>query len=148
MIQGSWTVISGIYTNLLNSYLDTGTFPDRWKHGRIHAVLKNQDRDDTEPRSYRPICLLSVLGKLMEKAILSRLLPHTDGMFLHQYGFLKGKPTVDAIEHLKNIATNTRHKYSIGIFANIQGAFDTIWWPEIINKLRDILCPTNLHNLI
>ena len=78
----------------------------------------------------------------------SRLLPHTTELFSRQYGFQKGKSTTDAIVKLKKIATETTEKYSIGIFADIKGAFDRVWWPGALGKLLDIHCPGNLYKLL
>ena len=65
-------------------------------------------------------------------------------MFRHQYGFLKGKSTIDAIMELKTLARTT----TMGIFADIKGAFDRVWWPDILNALRAVRCPRNLYLLI
>ena len=35
--------------------------------------LKGEGKDEKDPRSYRPICLLSVIGKLFEKLLMKRL---------------------------------------------------------------------------
>ena len=87
IIRGSWATLCDPYQKLANACLSCGHFPTRWKHGRIHAILKRKDTDGTDPGSYRPICLLPVMVKILEKLILSGLLPHTDRMFQRQYGF-------------------------------------------------------------
>ena len=42
----------------------------------------------------------------------------------------------------------TTDKYSIEIFVEIKGAFDRVWWPNIMNAFREIRCPRNLYILI
>ena len=148
MIQGSWPELGTIFTDLANACLSTGTFPQRWKHGKIIAILKSKDRNDSEPSSYRPICLLPVLGKLLEKLIKQRIEPLTTDMFAYQYGFRKGISTTDVIIRLKNLVSGTSEKYAFGIFADIKGAFDRVWWPDVRSKLRDVRCPPNLYGLI
>lgn len=52
------------------------------------------------PSSYRPICLLDTLGKLLKRVILNRVAKCTEsenGLSERQFGFRKGKSTVDAI---------------------------------------------------
>ena len=107
----------------LSQCLSTGTFPSGCKLGRMHAILKSRNSDDTDSTSYRPICQLPVLGKIVEKILLGRLLSHTTQLFTRQYGFQKGKSTTDAIVKLKSMATE---KYSLGIFADIKEAFDRV----------------------
>ena len=53
--------------------------------------------------SYRPICLLDTMGKFLEELILQRLqalLVEENGLSENQFGFSKGRSTVDAIQAL------------------------------------------------
>lgn len=50
----------------------------------------------------RPICLLNNVGKLVKELILSRLMvntqkPDNSGVLNNQFGFQKGRSTMDAI---------------------------------------------------
>lgn len=148
MLRGVWDIIGESYTDLLNACLANGTFPTAWKCGRIHAILKSQNKPKTDPKSYRPICLLPVLGKIFEKVLHWRLTEYTTGLFFYQYGFLKGKSTVDALMQLKNLVHKSKTKYTYGIFVDIEGAFDKVWWPDILVSLRGIGCPTNIFRTI
>ena len=148
MVRGSWPCISDAYTSIINACLKLGVFPKRWKHGKIIALLKGGDRDAADPSSYRSICLLPVFGKLLEKLIKERLETYTTNMFKYQYGFTKGRSTVDAITKLKTLVNETNDKYVFGIFAHIKGAFDRVWWPDILKSLRDIRCPLGLYKLV
>ena len=112
------------------------------------TILKSKDRDDTNPSSYRPLCLLPVLSKLLEKLVKTRLEPLTSHMYTHQYGFIKSKSTLDVVVKLKTIFSESRDKYVIGIFVDIKGVFDRVWWPDILSRLRHIRCPSNLYKLI
>ena len=59
--------------------LSEGLFPKKWKEARVVALLKGADKDRAEPRSYRPISLLSGLGKILERMLIERLLRCIDG---------------------------------------------------------------------
>ena len=48
-------------------------FPSRWKVELIRTIMKSPDKPPEEAKSYRPICLLSVLGKALERLIARRL---------------------------------------------------------------------------
>ena len=60
----------------------------------------------------------------------------------------QGKSTLDAIVKLKTIVNESRDKYAIDIFVDIKGAFDRVWWPDVLDGLRRVQCPPNLYKLI
>lgn len=62
------TYIRCLHT-LYNGCLTYSCFPTIWKHGLIRAILKNTTKDPSDPKSYRPICLLPFLGKVLEKLV-------------------------------------------------------------------------------
>ena len=64
---------------MYDSCLKDGLFPEKWKEARVVALLKGADKDRAEPRSYRPISLLSGLGKILERMLVERLLRRMDG---------------------------------------------------------------------
>jgi len=81
---------------LFNKSLAAGRLPTSWKVAVIQPIPKTG-----QPTSYRPISLLSCLGKTMERAILTRLsyyIPHP-----HQniYAYTKGLSTKDNQTALK-----------------------------------------------
>ena len=84
-----------ILTSLFNSYLKLGRFPRAWKFGVIRALLKSSEKDP-KVKSYRSVCLLPILGKILERLIKYRL-NEMNSMKSHeqQYGFTKGKSTSD-----------------------------------------------------
>ncbi|RYA67133.1 hypothetical protein DD592_27760, partial [Enterobacter cloacae complex sp. 2DZ2F20B] len=53
--------------------MEEGWVPDEWKVARLVILLKDMDTDRSLPRSYRPICLLSVMGNVFERVLVGRL---------------------------------------------------------------------------
>ena len=104
-----------------------------WKKQRLVLLWKvNKPLEDAS--SYRTICLLDTIGKLLEEIILQRLQGHMireNGLSENQFGFRKGRSTVDAIQAVVNIATKARR--GIGkrkgfcalISIDIRNAFNT-----------------------
>ena len=43
------------------------------------------------------------------------------------------------------VVTTSEEKYVIGIFVDISGAFDNLWWPALFGRLREIRCPEDLY---
>ncbi|TLM24616.1 hypothetical protein FEC23_18985, partial [Acinetobacter baumannii] len=83
------TVVSYM-TRLFNSILSTGHFPGIWKLGKVIALPK--PGKDRNPSSYRPITLLSHVGKLFERLLLRRMSPHIL-LRPEQFGFRSGHST-------------------------------------------------------
>lgn len=64
-----------ILTNLYNGCVKYGVFPAVWKLGVLRVLLKSLDKDPSASRYYRPICLLSILSKVLEKLMKLSLRP-------------------------------------------------------------------------
>lgn len=136
---------------MYNTCLHQGVFLKQWKIAEIKILLKSADKPATEIKSYRPISLLPVLGKVLEKLIAGRLSffshyhPVTSG---RQYGFKPGNSTEDAIAKLKRIVEQATEKYAIGLMFDISGPFDGVR-PSVLQKnLKKGDCPGNIYNLI
>ena len=50
-----------------------GSIPDEWKVARLVILLKGMNKDRSLWRTYRPICLLSVMGKVFDRVLMGRL---------------------------------------------------------------------------
>ena len=132
---------------MFNDCLAQMVFPRQYKTALIRVLLKADDKDKTDPKSYRPISLLPVIGKILERAIAGRLkhlVNNHPRSAERQYGFRIGKSTEDAILELHKIVGETRGKYAVGLLFDISGAFDNVWWPSILVNLKDRDCPRNL----
>lgn len=76
---------------------DTGIVPDVWLEGNIIPIYKNKG-NNLEPSNYRPITLLSCLGKLFTSIINAGLLLFADEYEIfceNQSGFRKDFSTID-----------------------------------------------------
>lgn len=150
MLKNAWPVMQHEVRELYNKCLQEGTFPERWKRAEIRILHKSTDKPADDIKSYRPISLLPILGKTLEKLIARRL----SAIFhLHartskrQYGFKPGCSTEDAIVKLRETIQKTPEKYAIGLMFDISGAFDGVWWPNVLRNLKDRSCPRNIYRL-
>ena len=135
--------------NIFNDCLRTGTFPDIWKIQTVKLIPKPNKTELTDPSSFRPICLLPVLGKILDRILTTRIEFHiaqNGGFHKNQYGFQTGKSTIDAISHATKFikAARNAENYCTAISLDIKGAFDNAWWPLIIHKLASIGLPQNI----
>ena len=68
-----------IYEKLFNIIFDTGTgiLPQSWLNGIIKPIYKNKG-DVKDPKNYRPITIVSCLGKLFTVILNARLNDYTE----------------------------------------------------------------------
>jgi hypothetical protein len=137
---------------IYNKCLTFGTFPKIWKISCIKVLKKPNKSDYTTPKAYRPISLLSVFSKILEKLLINRIIFYLTSKNLlneRQYGFTPQKSTIDAIFNAKNFIEKTfeRKGFALLIALDISGAFDNAFWAVILNNLREFKCPKNLYYL-
>ena len=68
-----WPAVSESVCRLFQTSLDTGTLPRQWKIAKIIPLKKPNKGDYTLAKAWRPISLLSTLGKLLEAVIAERI---------------------------------------------------------------------------
>ena len=98
MLKGTIDAIVPSLTRIFNLSLSTGTFPNSWKLARIVPVPKSGDSAD--PTNYRPISILSVVSKLLERHVhqsIFRYLSIHHPLSVRQWGFLPGRCTASAL---------------------------------------------------
>ncbi|MCG8032694.1 MAG: hypothetical protein JAZ03_11025, partial [Candidatus Thiodiazotropha taylori] len=84
---------------LFKSILDTGIVPSAWVEGIIIPLYKNKG-DSLDANNYRPITLLSCLGKLFTAVLNDRLntyLESNDILLENQAGFRQSYSTIEHI---------------------------------------------------
>jgi len=97
-----------IFADFFNSCPRDGTFSTRWKAQKL-LLLGKPGKPPEGLSSYRPTCLPDTVGKVLEKIILTRLglaVEQAGGLSPEQFGFRKGKSTVNTIETVTSIAAN------------------------------------------
>lgn len=137
---------------IFNSCIKLNYFPKKFKTAKVIAIHK-PGKPKNNPSSYRPISLLSNLGKLFEKIVHTRLYEYVsdNSIISHaQFGFRKEHSTTHQINRIKNkIITNRRNKRSTGmILLDIEKAFDTVWHNGLLYKLIAANIPKYLCKII
>ena len=104
--------MSELFVLLFNLVFETGILPEAWLTGIIVPIYKNKG-DKLEPKNYRPITLLSCLGKIFTSVLNSRLNTFIEeSLLLHQNqaGFRSGYSTNDHIFSLYTLVELLRVK--------------------------------------
>lgn len=138
----------GALISVYNTCLAIGVFPKIWKKARL-VLIRKGDKPLNSPSSYRPLCLLDCLGKLLEKTLDNRLRTFLDdsvGLHERQFGFRKGRSTIDALNKLRE---SIRPNKKIGILTlDIQNAFNFGPWNVIMKSVYEIEVPAYLKQMI
>ena len=125
--------------DIYNHSWNTGTFPTSWKEAIIIPILK-KGKDRHSKTSYRPINLLSCLGKTMERMVNRRLQHHLEKNGLlspSQSGFRKNKSTEDQVTLLTQDIENgfQQRMKTLAVFVDLTKAFDKVWEEGLLFKL-------------
>ena len=114
-------------------------FPDVLKVAKVLPFYKGGSSQDLN--NFRPISLLSIFDKIIEKLMHKRLyefLEHHNILFENQFGFRKKNSTIYALmeitERIKESIDNG--KFGCGIFIDLKKAFDTVNHKILLTKLE------------
>nr|CAI5858385.1 unnamed protein product [Callosobruchus analis] len=123
------SVICNPIADIINERFSTGLIPNKLKISKIIPVHKKGSKDDVS--NYRPVALLSVFSKILEKIIYNRLLFFfiDNSIFvMNQYGFLPKKSTRGAIRDSLNTLINAldNGNKATGVYFDLSKAFDLI----------------------
>ena len=132
-------MISPISVNLFNLVFDTGIIPEAWTLGMIQPIFKNKG-SPSDPSNYRPITLISCLGKVFTQILNNRIQKYADenDIINHcQSGFRKKYSTTDNIFILHNLIDLVcKSKKSVFCsFIDLKQAFDRVWREGLWEKL-------------
>ena len=138
MLKDAADVICKPLCHIINISLCNGSFPEIWKKARIVPVHKSAKT--SLPENYRPISIVPVLSKILEKAVhlqLSAFLEDNKLLSNKQFGFRRNRSTDMATTLL---CDSIRQKVGEGklvgaIFLDLSRAFDTINHANLLNHL-------------
>ena len=112
-----------------------------WRRALVVAIPK-PGKPVGDPKSYRPISLLCVPYKILEKLTYARVEPLIYSLLpKEQAGFRRGKSTVDEVVLLtQNIEDSFEAKKKGGaVFVNLTAAYETVWHRGLTCKLLRLL---------
>lgn len=139
-------------TDIYNNTLSAGYFPDAWKKAIVRLIPKS-NKSPYHPQNYRPISLLEVPGKILERIINTRLktyLEINNKYNINQFGFRAGRGTTHALAIItEKIA---QHKSDKGqcqvIFRDVTKAFDKVWHCGLKYKILQLQLPTTIEKIL
>jgi ribonuclease HI/exonuclease III len=137
-----------------------GVVPSQFRHAHVFTLYKGEG-DVSDPNSYRPIAITSVLARVYERlhkkelilAMTIQEIPSPD-----QFGFTRQRSCHDAIYRLLSLLVETHANGAAGsadnhfvpaVFIDISKAYDKVWIDGLLYKLHhDLGIRGNLFYMI
>ncbi|KAI9039460.1 reverse transcriptase [Aspergillus affinis] len=149
ILKAAWPLIKNRVLALYQSCLSTGYHPQCFRHAVLAIIQKPNKTDWANPRSYRPIALLSVLGKGLERLIarnMAWIAISYKVLASQQFGALPLRSAVDLTTCLLHDVEQTLNqgKTASLLTFDIKGAFDGVLPGRLVYRLRTQGWPENL----
>ncbi len=128
-VKDALPVIAFYLTCLINTSIVTGVFPSDWKHAVVVPILKNGDEDNVG--NFKPMSLLSILSKVLEKIVskqLTQFLERNKLISNSQHGFRPRLSTETALTTVTDAiydAMDNRKIYLLSL-CDLSKVFDSI----------------------
>ena len=124
---------------IINTSIVTLIFPNKWKHPHVLPFFKSGDKE--EASNYRPISLLPILSKVLEKVVAMQLMHYLEANHIlsnHQHGFRQKLSTETALLKVtEKLYDNIDNKMiSLLMLLDLSKAFDSVSHEILYRKLQ------------
>jgi hypothetical protein len=138
ILKQTASLIAQPLAHIYNMSFTQAIVPDKLKIAKVIPIYKKKEK--TSPGNYRPISLLSIFNKLLERLMYNRLysfLTNNNILYDYQFGFRNKHSTILAIiEIVDNIREQLDKGNSVlGIYLDLSKAFDTVIHDTLLHKL-------------
>ena len=140
LLKDSANEIAIPLAHIINLSLNSTSIPTSWKRAKVIPVFKNGSAEDVS--NYRPISVLPILSKIMERAVFTQLSEYLETNKLLtkcQFGYRSKRST--ECPATQQFVDNIRREVDKGnlvgaVFVDLSKAFDTVGHATLIEKLR------------
>ena len=151
VIKETFTFLKSEITHMYNLSIRTAKFPDTWKKALVVPIPKKGNL--TRVQNYRPISLLPLPGKILEKLVhqlLSAYLENNSLLAKEQHGFRRNHSTVHSIAQLTNYVSKKMDNKlpTLAVFIDFKKAFDCVQHPVLLEKLKALNLDESVINWI
>ena len=136
---------------IFKQYVNTGIFPSEWEKGNIVLIHKKGTKRTL--KNYRPVSLLPICGKILERSMFNEMFKffiENELISSNQSGF---KSSDSCVNELVSITHEIYKSFEKGhevrvVFLDISKEFDKVWGDGIIFKLSQNGISGNLLKLL
>ena len=144
-------IVNPTLLKFINISISRGQFPDLLKVTKIISIHKSGAQDESE--NYRPISILSIISKIIEKHVTKHLFAYLNKYsLLHKSssGFRKHHSCSTALINLIDRWLNSIDKGDIigAVFFDLRKAFDVVDHDLLLEQLAAYKFSTTLQNWI
>lgn len=141
--------IIAVITYICNLSIEVGQFPSKWKEAKVVPIFKSGSRSDCN--NYRPISVLPVLSKILEKHVychLYKFLQDHNLLMNTQFGFRKDHSCQTAVLSItEQIYQAINEGKFLGLVQlDFSKAFDLVNHKLLLEKLKLYRCNTSAIN--
>jgi hypothetical protein len=125
-------------TKLINHCIEEKVFPECLKKAVAVPIYKKGDENDVN--NYRPISLLPIFSKILERLLYNQMIEFLERNKILtpvQFGFRKGFSTATAVlKFVENVMKTFENKQSYYThYLDLSKAFDCVSWDILLRKL-------------
>ena len=126
-------------THIVNLSIGRKYFPTLWKNSKVIPLFKKDEA--TNPKNYRPVSLLSITSKILERVVYHQMIEYLEeNGLLHpsHHGFRKSHSTTTALlEMYANwVEAQEDDKITAVVLLDLSAAFDLVDKEILIEKLK------------
>ena len=128
-------------TYFINMSLRTGQVPNEWKQANVLPLFKSDNA--TELDNYRPVSILPVLSKVLERVVGTQFIDYLESnrlLYKFQFGFRRQHSTNLAVTFFTDSVRRAMDNGQLTgpVFINLRKAFDTVDYSCLLEKLKPI----------